>query len=73
TPSGRGLRCAASARVPVRGRGDADQAAPEYVRDKVAQTTAERVAEKAEKAAKAARAEQAARLAHDAAQGEGRQ
>jgi tRNA threonylcarbamoyladenosine biosynthesis protein TsaB len=48
----------------------ADQAAPEYVRDKVAQTTAERVADKAEKAAKA---EQAARLAHDAAQGEGRQ
>jgi tRNA threonylcarbamoyladenosine biosynthesis protein TsaB len=48
----------------------ADQAAPEYVRDKVAQTTAERVAEKAEKAAKA---EQAARLPHDTAQDEGRQ
>ena len=30
----------------------ADQAAPEYVRDKVAQTTAERVAQKAEKAAR---------------------
>lgn len=48
----------------------ADQAAPEYIRDKVAQTTAERVAEKAEKAA---RVEQDARLAHDAHQGEGRQ
>ena len=34
----------------------ADQAAPEYVRDKVAQTTAERVAEKAEKAARAEQA-----------------
>jgi tRNA threonylcarbamoyladenosine biosynthesis protein TsaB len=32
----------------------ADQAAPEYIRDKVAQTTAERMADKAEKAAKAA-------------------
>jgi tRNA threonylcarbamoyladenosine biosynthesis protein TsaB len=41
----------------------ADQAAPEYVRDKVAQTTAERVAEKAEKAA---RAEQDANLTQDA-------
>jgi tRNA threonylcarbamoyladenosine biosynthesis protein TsaB len=52
----------------------ADQAAPEYVRDKVAQTTAERVAEKARKAADAsARAGQAAGLAHDAAPGEGRQ
>ncbi|MGB8419297.1 MAG: tRNA (adenosine(37)-N6)-threonylcarbamoyltransferase complex dimerization subunit type 1 TsaB, partial [Paraburkholderia sp.] len=49
----------------------ADQAAPEYIRDKVAQTTAERVAEKAEKAAKAEQA--AARLAHDAHQGEGQQ
>ncbi|MDR8398647.1 tRNA (adenosine(37)-N6)-threonylcarbamoyltransferase complex dimerization subunit type 1 TsaB [Paraburkholderia sp. USG1] len=45
----------------------ADQAAPEYVRDKVAQTTAERVAEKAEKA------EKAARIAHDVPHGEGRQ
>jgi tRNA threonylcarbamoyladenosine biosynthesis protein TsaB len=44
----------------------ADQAAPEYIRDKVAQTTAERVAEKA------ARAQQAAKVAHDAQQGEGR-
>ena len=34
----------------------AELAAPEYVRDKVAQTTAERMAEKAEKAAKAAEA-----------------
>ncbi|MDR6448019.1 tRNA threonylcarbamoyladenosine biosynthesis protein TsaB [Paraburkholderia terricola] len=42
----------------------ADQAAPEYVRDKVAQTTAERVADKAAKAG------QAARLAHEARQGE---
>jgi tRNA threonylcarbamoyladenosine biosynthesis protein TsaB len=41
----------------------ADQAAPEYVRDKVAQTTAERVAEKA---AKAEQAEQAARMAQGA-------
>ena len=41
----------------------ADQAAPEYVRDKVAQTTAERVAEKA---AKAEQAERAARLAQGA-------
>jgi tRNA threonylcarbamoyladenosine biosynthesis protein TsaB len=41
----------------------ADQAAPEYVRDKVAQTTAERVAEKA------ARAAQAATDAHDGARG----
>ncbi|WP_341315182.1 tRNA (adenosine(37)-N6)-threonylcarbamoyltransferase complex dimerization subunit type 1 TsaB [Paraburkholderia sp. IMGN_8] len=45
----------------------ADQAAPEYVRDKVAQTTAERVAEKA------AKAELAAKVAHDAHQGEGQQ
>ncbi|MFM0099378.1 tRNA (adenosine(37)-N6)-threonylcarbamoyltransferase complex dimerization subunit type 1 TsaB [Paraburkholderia nemoris] len=45
----------------------ADQAAPEYIRDKVAQTTAERVAEKA------AKAEQAAKVAHEADQGEGRQ
>jgi tRNA threonylcarbamoyladenosine biosynthesis protein TsaB len=43
----------------------ADQAAPEYVRDKVAQTTAERVAEKA---AKAEQAERVARLAPGAAQ-----
>lgn len=45
----------------------ADQAAPEYVRDKVAQTTAERVAEKA------AKAEQAAQLAQNASRGEGPQ
>ncbi|MEC5405718.1 tRNA (adenosine(37)-N6)-threonylcarbamoyltransferase complex dimerization subunit type 1 TsaB [Paraburkholderia sp. MPAMCS5] len=46
----------------------ADQAAPEYVRNKVAQTTAERIADKA------AKVEQAATLAHGAAQpGEGRQ
>ena len=51
----------------------ADQAAPQYVRDKVAQTTAERIAEKAEKAEKAVRAEQGAKLSHDAQQGEGRQ
>jgi tRNA threonylcarbamoyladenosine biosynthesis protein TsaB len=65
----------------------ADQAAPEYVRDKVAQTTVERVAEKAEKAAKAEQAERDARLAQSvgddvpeaaakaegAARGEGRQ
>lgn len=43
----------------------ADQAAPEYVRDKVAQTTAERVAEKT------AKAEQAARLASGATAGAG--
>jgi tRNA threonylcarbamoyladenosine biosynthesis protein TsaB len=51
----------------------ADQAAPEYIRNKVAQTTAERVAEKA---AKAEQAEAAAKLAHAVAhpqQGEGRQ
>ncbi|PMS29202.1 tRNA (adenosine(37)-N6)-threonylcarbamoyltransferase complex dimerization subunit type 1 TsaB [Paraburkholderia rhynchosiae] len=51
----------------------ADQAAPEYVRNKVAQTTAERSAEKAEKAGKAAKDVQAATLAHDAQPGEGRQ
>ncbi|RDK02547.1 tRNA (adenosine(37)-N6)-threonylcarbamoyltransferase complex dimerization subunit type 1 TsaB [Paraburkholderia lacunae] len=43
----------------------ADQAAPEYVRDKVAQTMAERVAEKA------AKAELAAQAAHRTHQGEG--
>ena len=41
----------------------ADQAAPEYVRDKVAQTTAERVAEKA---AKAEQAERAVKMAQGA-------
>ncbi|MFL9916364.1 tRNA (adenosine(37)-N6)-threonylcarbamoyltransferase complex dimerization subunit type 1 TsaB [Paraburkholderia fungorum] len=52
----------------------ADQAAPEYIRDKVAQTTAERVADKAAKAEQAAAAAAtAARLAHDTQQGEGRQ
>ncbi|CAB3791603.1 tRNA (adenosine(37)-N6)-threonylcarbamoyltransferase complex dimerization subunit type 1 TsaB [Paraburkholderia fynbosensis] len=67
----------------------ADEAAPEYVRDKVAQTTAERMAEKADKAEKAARAERDAGLAqspqevhdgaaqpapaHGASHGEGRQ
>ncbi|MBN3803531.1 tRNA (adenosine(37)-N6)-threonylcarbamoyltransferase complex dimerization subunit type 1 TsaB [Paraburkholderia sp. Ac-20336] len=45
----------------------ADQAAPEYVRDKVAQTTAERVAEKAAKAA--AQAGQAAQTAGHAPDG----
>jgi len=45
----------------------ADQAAPEYIRNKVAQTTAERTAEKA------AKAEQAAALAHHAEPREGRQ
>jgi tRNA threonylcarbamoyladenosine biosynthesis protein TsaB len=45
----------------------ADQAAPEYVRNKVAQTTAERAAEKAAKAG------QAATLAHHSQPGEGRQ
>jgi tRNA threonylcarbamoyladenosine biosynthesis protein TsaB len=44
----------------------ADQAAPEYVRDKVAQTTAERVAEKAEKAEKAERAARAEQAERDA-------
>jgi tRNA threonylcarbamoyladenosine biosynthesis protein TsaB len=48
----------------------ADQAAPDYIRDKVAQTTAERAADKTAKAAQAAAA--AAGLAHDAASGEGR-
>ncbi|MFM0740974.1 tRNA (adenosine(37)-N6)-threonylcarbamoyltransferase complex dimerization subunit type 1 TsaB [Paraburkholderia xenovorans] len=57
----------------------ADQAAPEYIRDKVAQTTAERVAEKAAKAAQVAQVAQAAEAGHhaDAANsarhGEGRQ
>ncbi|WOD19636.1 tRNA (adenosine(37)-N6)-threonylcarbamoyltransferase complex dimerization subunit type 1 TsaB [Paraburkholderia kirstenboschensis] len=45
----------------------ADQAAPEYIRNKVAQTTAERIAEKAAKAG------QAAALAHHAESREGRQ
>ena len=46
----------------------ADQAAPEYVRDKVAQTTAERMADKAAKSAKAAHAtEQSAQRASDGA------
>ena len=60
----------------------AELAAPEYVRNKVAQTTAERMADKAEKAAKAEQAaEQAAESAanqttnpaspHPASQGEG--
>lgn len=45
----------------------ADQAAPEYVRDKVAKTTAERVAEKAAKAAaQGGQEEQAARTAEPA-------
>lgn len=48
----------------------ADQAAPEYVRDKVAQTTAERMAEKAEKAAQAAQATQAAHSANAPQSGE---
>jgi tRNA threonylcarbamoyladenosine biosynthesis protein TsaB len=49
----------------------ADQAAPEYVRDKVAQTTAERMADKAAKSAKAAHAaEQSAQRAPDGASGE---
>jgi tRNA threonylcarbamoyladenosine biosynthesis protein TsaB len=48
-----------------------DQAAPEYVRDKVAQTTAERMADKAAKSAKAAHtAEQSAQRAPDGASGE---
>lgn len=42
----------------------ADQAAPEYIRDKVAQTTAERMADKAEKAAKAASMTNAASAAN---------
>jgi tRNA threonylcarbamoyladenosine biosynthesis protein TsaB len=45
----------------------ADQAAPEYVRDKVAQTTAERMADKALKASEAARAANAASAADTAA------
>ncbi|MGF6967828.1 tRNA threonylcarbamoyladenosine biosynthesis protein TsaB [Paraburkholderia sp. WC7.3g] len=49
----------------------ADQAAPEYVRDKVAQTTAERMADKAAKSAKAAlTTEQPARRARDGASGQ---
>ncbi|NYH24749.1 tRNA (adenosine(37)-N6)-threonylcarbamoyltransferase complex dimerization subunit type 1 TsaB [Paraburkholderia bryophila] len=51
----------------------ADQAAPEYVRDKVAQTTAERMADKAEKVEKAEKAEKAAHASHDAQPGEGGQ
>jgi tRNA threonylcarbamoyladenosine biosynthesis protein TsaB len=48
-----------------------DQAAPEYVRDKVAQTTAERMADKAAKSAKAAHtAEQSAQRAADGASGQ---
>jgi tRNA threonylcarbamoyladenosine biosynthesis protein TsaB len=47
----------------------AELAAPEYVRDKVAQTTAERMADKAAKAQQHASTEHAA--AHPAAQGEG--
>ncbi|WP_175148249.1 tRNA (adenosine(37)-N6)-threonylcarbamoyltransferase complex dimerization subunit type 1 TsaB [Paraburkholderia ultramafica] len=47
----------------------ADQAAPEYVRDKVAQTTAERVAGKAEKAARDEQAGRDARLAQAAQDG----
>ncbi|WP_433693064.1 tRNA (adenosine(37)-N6)-threonylcarbamoyltransferase complex dimerization subunit type 1 TsaB [Paraburkholderia phenoliruptrix] len=47
----------------------ADQAAPEYVRNKVAQTTAERIAEKAAKAGQAAAP---ASAAHDPASREGR-
>ncbi|WP_233801970.1 tRNA (adenosine(37)-N6)-threonylcarbamoyltransferase complex dimerization subunit type 1 TsaB [Paraburkholderia sp. HP33-1] len=52
----------------------ADQAAPEYVRDKVAQTTAERMADKAARSAKAAQAaqaaEQSAQRAPDGASGQ---
>jgi tRNA threonylcarbamoyladenosine biosynthesis protein TsaB len=49
----------------------ADQAAPEYVRDKVAQTTAERMADKAAKSAKTAHsAEQSAQRAPDGASGQ---
>jgi tRNA threonylcarbamoyladenosine biosynthesis protein TsaB len=58
----------------------AELAAPEYVRDKVAQTTAERMADKAAKVAQASGAKQAARPeqpgqtaqpAHPEPQGEG--
>ncbi|ADG15863.1 peptidase M22 glycoprotease [Paraburkholderia atlantica] len=49
----------------------ADQAAPEYVRDKVAQTTAERMADKAAKSAKAAHgAKPCAQRAPDGASGQ---
>ncbi|MGF6538303.1 tRNA (adenosine(37)-N6)-threonylcarbamoyltransferase complex dimerization subunit type 1 TsaB [Paraburkholderia youngii] len=49
----------------------ADQAAPEYVRDKVAQTTAERMADKAAKSAKAAHgAGQSAQSAPNGAAGQ---
>ncbi|RZF26789.1 tRNA (adenosine(37)-N6)-threonylcarbamoyltransferase complex dimerization subunit type 1 TsaB [Paraburkholderia sp. UYCP14C] len=49
----------------------ADQAAPEYVRDKVAQTTAERMADKAAKTARAAHAaEQSAQRAPDGPSGQ---
>ncbi|NUY31952.1 tRNA (adenosine(37)-N6)-threonylcarbamoyltransferase complex dimerization subunit type 1 TsaB [Paraburkholderia sp. JPY303] len=49
----------------------ADQAAPEYVRDKVAQTTAERMADKAAKSANAAHgAEPSAQRAPDSASGQ---
>jgi tRNA threonylcarbamoyladenosine biosynthesis protein TsaB len=51
----------------------AEHAAPEYVRDKVAQTTAERMADKAEKAARAAGTASAAPVSavHAGPQGEG--
>jgi tRNA threonylcarbamoyladenosine biosynthesis protein TsaB len=51
----------------------AEHAAPEYVRDKVAQTTAERMADKAEKAARAAGTASAAPVSavHTGPQGEG--
>jgi tRNA threonylcarbamoyladenosine biosynthesis protein TsaB len=52
----------------------ADQAAPEYVRDKVAQTTAERMADKAAKAELAAQVAGVTPVAQqDASHGEGRQ
>ena len=70
-PNGLVITCMQALRALRAGRTvPADQAAPEYVRDKVAQTTAERAADKADKAA---RIEQATRLAHNAAPGEGRQ
>ena len=46
-------------------------AAPDYVRDKVAQTTAERMADKADKADKAAKAAEAEQAAHPEPQREG--
>jgi tRNA threonylcarbamoyladenosine biosynthesis protein TsaB len=51
----------------------ADQAAPEYVRDKVAQTTAERMAGKAERAEQGGQAAPSTQPAHDAPHGEDRQ